>query len=99
TARLKVPVDRRQAIILDADMVHVGASDPADFLEWNKRLRDEYEALGKVYTHKEWLYTQTAFLSKVKFRTAFAKEKGMDKNLKANIRALKDFYNLKKAQK
>jgi len=92
TARLNAPVDRRQAIILDADMVHCGAPDPSEFLMWNKRLRDEYEALGKVYTDKEWLDAQVAFLSKVKFRTAYAKEIGMDKNLKANIKALKDFY-------
>lgn len=92
TARLNVSVDKRQAIILDADMVHCGASDPADFLAWNKRLRDEYEALGKAYTHKEWLDAQIAFLSKVKFRTAYAKELGMDKNLKANIAALKAHY-------
>jgi len=93
TARyLNPPPDKRQAIILDADMVHVGAPDPAEFLMWNKRLRDEYEALDKVYTHKEWLGAQVAFLSKVKFRTAYAKEIGMDKNLKANIKALKDFY-------
>lgn len=89
TARLNVPVDRRQAIILDADMVHVGAPDPAEFLMWNKRLRDEYEALGRIYGNKEWLDAQVAFLSKVKFRTAYAKEIGMDKNLKANIKALK----------
>ena len=92
TARLNVSVDRRQAIILDADMVHCGAPDPAEFLMWNKRLRDEYEALGKIYTDKEWLDAQVAFLSKVKFRTAYAKELGMDKNLKANIAALKAHY-------
>lgn len=92
TARLNAHVDRRQAIILDADMVHCGAPDPDEFLTWNKRLRDEYEALGKVYTDKEWLEAQVAFLSKVKFRTAYAKEIGMDKNLKANIKALKEFY-------
>lgn len=92
TARFNIPVDKRQAIILDADMVHVGAPDPDEFLIWNKRLRDEYEALGTVYTHKEWLDAQVAFLSKVKFRTAYAKELGMDKNLKANIAALKAHY-------
>lgn len=92
TARLNVPVDRRQAIILDADMVHCGAPDPAEFLMWNKRLREEHEALGRIYSNKEWLDAQVAFLSKVKFRTAYAKEIGMDKNLKANIKALKGFY-------
>lgn len=76
-----LPEDPLAAILCDADLDYLGRSD---YPEISIKLRQEWEAIGLVYSEKEWLDMQIAYLSQHRYRTHSAlalREAGQEANV------------------
>jgi hypothetical protein len=65
------PSNLMEKIIIDANFDHIGR---VDFLIESDRLFQEYRALGKASTKKEWNESQIHFLKNFDFFTTAAKK-------------------------
>lgn len=77
-----LPEDPLAAILCDADLDYLGRPDYADIAT---KLRKEWEAIGVVYSEKDWLDMQIAYLKKHRYRTPSARalrEAGQETNVR-----------------
>lgn len=80
TKRDKAPENKLEAILHDADIIHVGKKGS---LKKGKRLREEWQSiLDKQFTDKEWFELDKSFYSDSQFYTQYAIETYNEMRLK-----------------
>ncbi len=68
------PTTQREAVLHDADIVHIGKKKK--FFRYSERLRKEWEERDdREFSDQEWAEIQLAFLSKTDFRTEYARDR------------------------
>lgn len=83
------PRTQLEMIMTDADLDSLGR---VDFFERNQALRDEFAALGRIYSDEDWFCAQYKFICEHDFFTASAKALRQDQKQK-NIEALSNIIN------
>ena len=66
----QTPSNLLEKVICDADMYHLSASN---FQEMSNRLRAEWAALGKLFSHMDWVRNNLDFLDRHQYWTSYGK--------------------------